>query len=78
MLSGANSFASEWISAAEGFPFPSSTAYGTSGELGVAKLIPKALTPSIISEVLREKRGLTVEHTRKLSRRFHLSSEVFF
>ncbi len=35
-------------------------------------------TPSIISEVLREKRGLTVEHIRKLSRRFHVSPEVFF
>jgi HTH-type transcriptional regulator/antitoxin HigA len=34
-------------------------------------------TPSIISEVLREKRGLTVEHIRKLSRRFHVSPEVF-
>jgi HTH-type transcriptional regulator / antitoxin HigA len=35
-------------------------------------------TPSIVSEVLREKRGLTVEHIRKLSRRFHVSPEVFF
>jgi len=35
-------------------------------------------TPSIISEVLSEKRGLTVEHIRKLSRRFHISPEVFF
>lgn len=35
-------------------------------------------TPSIISEVLREKRSLTVEHIRKLSRRFHVSPEVFF
>lgn len=34
-------------------------------------------TPSIISEVLREKRSLTVEHIRKLSRRFHVSPEVF-
>lgn len=34
-------------------------------------------TPSIASEVLREKRGLTVEHIRKLSRRFHVSPEVF-
>jgi HTH-type transcriptional regulator/antitoxin HigA len=34
--------------------------------------------PSIVSEVLREKRGLTVEHIRKLSRRFHVSPEVFF
>lgn len=35
-------------------------------------------TPSIISEVLNEKRGLTVEHIRKLSRRFHVSPEIFF
>jgi HTH-type transcriptional regulator/antitoxin HigA len=35
-------------------------------------------TPSIVSEVLREKRGLTVEHIRKLSRRFHVSPEAFF
>ena len=35
-------------------------------------------TPSIASEVLREKRGLTVEHIRRLSRRFHISPEVFF
>lgn len=35
-------------------------------------------TPSIISEILNEKRSLTVEHIRKLSRRFHVSPEVFF
>lgn len=35
-------------------------------------------TPSIISEVLNGKRGLTIEHIKKLSRRFHLSPEVFF
>ena len=35
-------------------------------------------TPSIVSEVLREKRGLTVDHIRNLSRRFHVSPEVFF
>jgi HTH-type transcriptional regulator / antitoxin HigA len=35
-------------------------------------------TPSIASEVLREKRALTVEHIRKLSRRFQVSPEVFF
>jgi HTH-type transcriptional regulator/antitoxin HigA len=33
--------------------------------------------PSIVSEVLREQRGLTLEHIRKLSRRFHVSPEVF-
>ena len=35
-------------------------------------------TPSIASEVLSEKRALTVEHIRKLSHRFHVSPEVFF
>src|SRR5262249_27658773 len=35
-------------------------------------------TPSIVSEVLREKRALTVEHIRRLSQRFHVSPEVFF
>jgi HTH-type transcriptional regulator/antitoxin HigA len=35
-------------------------------------------TPSIVSEVMNGKRGLTIEHIRKLSRRFHLSPEVFF
>jgi HTH-type transcriptional regulator/antitoxin HigA len=34
-------------------------------------------TPSIVSEVLNGKRGLTIEHIKKLSRRFHLSPEVF-
>ena len=36
------------------------------------------ITPSIASEVLNGKRGLTVEHIRRLSRRFHVSPEVFF
>ena len=35
-------------------------------------------TPSIISEVLSSKRKLTTEHIRKLSRRFHVSPELFF
>jgi HTH-type transcriptional regulator/antitoxin HigA len=35
-------------------------------------------TPSIVSEVLRGKRPLTTEHIRRLSRRFHVSPEVFF
>ena len=34
--------------------------------------------PSIVSEVLRGKRKLTTEHIRRLSRRFHVSPEVFF
>jgi HTH-type transcriptional regulator / antitoxin HigA len=33
--------------------------------------------PSIISEVLHGKRQLTTEHIRRLSRRFHVSPEVF-
>jgi HTH-type transcriptional regulator/antitoxin HigA len=35
-------------------------------------------TPSIVSEVLQGKRKLTTEHIRRLSRRFHVSPEVFF
>jgi HTH-type transcriptional regulator/antitoxin HigA len=34
-------------------------------------------TPSIVSEVLHGKRQLTTEHIRRLSRRFHVSPEVF-
>ena len=34
-------------------------------------------TPSIVSEVLHEKRQLTPEHIRRLSRRFQVSPEVF-
>ena len=34
-------------------------------------------TPSIVSEVLNGKRGLTIEHIKKLSARFHVSPEVF-
>jgi HTH-type transcriptional regulator / antitoxin HigA len=35
-------------------------------------------TPSIVSEILHGKRQLTTEHIRKLSKRFHVSPEVFF
>lgn len=35
-------------------------------------------TPSITSEILSGKRQLTIDHIRKLSRRFHVSAEVFF
>jgi len=34
-------------------------------------------TPSIVSEVVNGKRGFTIEHIKKLSRRFHVSPEVF-
>jgi len=34
-------------------------------------------TPSIVSEILHGKRHLTTEHIRRLSRRFHVSPEVF-
>jgi len=34
-------------------------------------------TPSIVSEVLNGKRQFTTEHIRRLSRRFHVSPEVF-
>jgi len=35
-------------------------------------------TPSIVSEVLSGQPKLTTEHIRKLSRRFHVSPEIFF
>jgi HTH-type transcriptional regulator / antitoxin HigA len=35
-------------------------------------------TPSIVSEIMHGKRGLTIEHVRKLSERFTVSPEVFF
>jgi HTH-type transcriptional regulator/antitoxin HigA len=35
-------------------------------------------TPSIVSEVLHGKRQFTTEHIRRLSKRFHVSREVFF
>jgi HTH-type transcriptional regulator / antitoxin HigA len=35
-------------------------------------------TPSIVSEVLSGKRDLTKDHITRLSRRFHVSPEVFF
>ena len=35
-------------------------------------------TPSVVSEVLRGKRGLSKEHIRRLSRRFHISPELLF
>ncbi|MFZ0998751.1 MAG: hypothetical protein WA182_12590 [Candidatus Sulfotelmatobacter sp.] len=41
-------------------------------------LVDVFATPSIVSEVLRGKRQLTTEHIRRLSRRFHVSPEVFF
>jgi HTH-type transcriptional regulator/antitoxin HigA len=34
-------------------------------------------TPSIVSEVLNGKRQFTTEHIRRLSKRFHVSPEVF-
>jgi HTH-type transcriptional regulator/antitoxin HigA len=35
-------------------------------------------TPSIISEVLSSKRKLNKDHIKRLSRRFHVSPELFF
>jgi len=35
-------------------------------------------TPSIVSEVLSGKRELNKDHIKRLSRRFHVSPEVFF
>jgi HTH-type transcriptional regulator / antitoxin HigA len=35
-------------------------------------------TPSIVSEVIHGRRNLTTEHIRKLSERFHVSTDLFF
>jgi HTH-type transcriptional regulator/antitoxin HigA len=35
-------------------------------------------TPSIVSEVLHGKRNLTIEHIRRLSDRFNVSTDLFF
>jgi len=35
-------------------------------------------TPSVVSEILSGKRELTKDHIKRLSRRFHVSPEVFF
>lgn len=35
-------------------------------------------TPSIVSEILNGKRELNKEHIKRLSRRFHVSPEIFF
>jgi HTH-type transcriptional regulator / antitoxin HigA len=35
-------------------------------------------TPSIVSEVIHGKRGLTTDHIKKLSQRFNVSPELFF
>ena len=35
-------------------------------------------TPSIVSEVLSGKRELNKDHIKRLSRRFHVSPEIFF
>jgi HTH-type transcriptional regulator/antitoxin HigA len=35
-------------------------------------------TPSITSEVLHGKRNLTTEHIKRLSERFHVSTDLFF
>jgi HTH-type transcriptional regulator / antitoxin HigA len=35
-------------------------------------------TPSVVSEVLSGKRDLNKDHIRRLSKRFHVSPEIFF
>ena len=36
------------------------------------------VTPSIVSEVLGGKRNMTIQHIKKLSKRFHVSTDLFF
>ena len=41
-------------------------------------LVDVFATPSIASEVIHGKRGLTTDHIKRLSQRFNVSPEVFF
>jgi HTH-type transcriptional regulator / antitoxin HigA len=41
-------------------------------------LVPIFGSESIVSEILRKKRGLNKSHIEKLSKRFHISPAVFF
>jgi HTH-type transcriptional regulator / antitoxin HigA len=36
------------------------------------------VTPSIVSEVLSGKRNLTIQHIKRLSKRFHVPADLFF
>jgi HTH-type transcriptional regulator/antitoxin HigA len=36
------------------------------------------VTPSIVSEVLSGKRNLTIQHIKRLSKRFHIPADLFF
>ena len=47
-------------------------------ELRQKDLVDVFGTPSIVSEVLSGRRELTTTHIRRLSRRFHVSPELFF
>lgn len=66
------------------YALPAASALEVLNELMLANnlkqkdLVDVFATPSIVSEVLRGKRKLTTEHIRRLSRRFHVSPEVFF
>lgn len=41
-------------------------------------LVDVFATPSVVSDVLNGKRELSKEHIRRLSKRFHVSPEMFF
>ncbi len=41
-------------------------------------LLDVFVTPSIVSEVLSGKRNLTIHHIKKLSKRFNVSTDLFF
>lgn len=47
-------------------------------ELRQKDLVDVFGTPSIVSEVLSGRRELTTTHIKRLSRRFHVSPELFF
>ena len=58
---------------------PTSRGFRDVGD-GQSNALPFGRDPTFANpaNVLREKRSLTIEHIRKLSRRFHVSPEVFF
>ena len=58
-------------------PVESLTEFMRASDLRQKDLVDIFGTPSIVSEVLKGKRNLTVEHIRRLSERFHVTPELF-
>jgi len=58
-------------------PVESLTEFMRASDLRQKDLVDIFGTPSIVSEVLKGRRNLTVEHIRRLSERFHVTPELF-